>query len=126
MVSHLSLTHRAVARDRYAWLMTKPTPAAVRLRAALRDQGSQIAEVLARYGAANPRVFGSVARGDARDDSDVDLLVELLPSSGNELMRVAGISEELSILIGVRVDVVSTDLLRREVSATALADAVAV
>jgi predicted nucleotidyltransferase len=106
--------------------MTKPTPAAVRLRAALRDQGSQIAEVLARYGAANPRVFGSVARGDARDDSDVDLLVELLPSSGNELMRVAGISEELSILIGVRVDVVSTDLLRREVSATALADAVAV
>ncbi len=41
-------------------------------------------------------------------------------------MRLAGISEELSMLLGVQVDVVADGLLRREVSATALADAVAV
>ena len=82
--------------------------------------------ILEAYGAANPRVFGSVARGDAREDSDLDLIVDLLPGQGNELMRVAGISEELSILLGVQVDVVADGLLRREVSATALADAVAV
>ena len=37
-----------------------------------------MAEVLRRYDAVNPRLFGSVARGDARDGSDLDLLVDLL------------------------------------------------
>ena len=106
--------------------MGTETPAAARLRGALHRHGSQIVEVLERYGAANPRMFGSVARGDAGEDSDVDLLVDLLPGMGNALMRVAGISEELSMLIGVQVDVVAAELLRREVSATALVDAVAV
>ena len=97
-----------------------------RLRAALAQQGPRIAEILGRYGAANPRLFGSVARGDASDDSDLDLIVDLVPGAGNELLRVAGLSEELSELLDVRVDVVSVGLLRREVSASALADAVAV
>src|SRR5438132_5437985 len=103
-----------------------PRPAALRLRAALAQQGPRIAEILGRYGAANPRLFGSVARGDASDDSDLDLIVDLVPGAGNELLRVAGLSEELSELLDVRVDVVSVGLLRREVSASALADAVAV
>lgn len=106
--------------------MTTPSPAAKRLRAALESQGDRLSEVLARYGATNARLFGSVARGDASDDSDLDLLVDLLPTGGNELMRVAGLSEELSELLGVRVDVVAPTLLREAVSATALADAVAV
>lgn len=92
----------------------------------LRQREKQVAEILSRYAATNPRLFGSVARGDAHDNSDLDLLVDLSPGQGNELMRVAGISEELSIVLGVRVDVVAADLLRREVSETALADAVAV
>lgn len=87
---------------------------------------SRVGEVLTTYGATNPRLFGSVARGDARPDSDVDLLVDLVPGGGNELLRLSGIAEELSTLIGVRVDVVAATLLRGEVSATALADAVAV
>ena len=82
--------------------------------------------MLGQYGATNPRVFGSVARGDAREDSDLDLLVDLAPGAGNELLRAAGIAEELSELLGVRVDVVAASLLRDEVSATALKDAVAV
>jgi uncharacterized protein len=82
--------------------------------------------VLDRYGATNPRLFGSVARGEAREDSDLDLFVDLAPGAGNELLRVSGLAEELSDLLGVRVDVVAAPLLRDEVSATALADAVAV
>lgn len=79
-----------------------------------------------RYAATNPRLFGSVARGDATPDSDIDLLVDLLPGGGNELLRVSGIAEEMTVLVGARVDVVATSLLRGEVSSSALADAVAV
>lgn len=106
--------------------MSQPTAATLLLRAALKRQGSRVAEVLGQYGATNPRLFGSVARGDAREDSDLDLLVDLAPGAGNELLRVAGLAEELSGLLGVRVDVVAATLLRDEVSATALKDAVAV
>ena len=105
--------------------MRETTAATLRLRAALTQHGVGVSEVLGRYGATNPRLFGSVARGDAGDDSDLDLLVDLAPGGGNELLRVAGLAEELGELLGVRVDVVAAALLRDEVSATALADAVA-
>ncbi|WP_157621886.1 hypothetical protein [Serinicoccus hydrothermalis] len=54
------------------------------------------------------------------------VLVDLLPDAGNPLLRVAGMSEELSDVLGRRVDVVTTTLLRDAVSSTALSDAVAV
>lgn len=98
----------------------------VTLREALASHRDAVAEILDRYGAVRPRVFGSVARGDATVTSDLDLLVELLPDRGNALLRVAGMSEELSDLLGVRVDVVAQDLLREPVSASALLDAFAV
>ena len=104
----------------------EPTAASLRLRGLLVERRDRVVEVLARYDATNPRIFGSAARGDAGDDSDVDLLVDLVPGAGNELLRVAGIAEELSEVLGVRVDVVSAGLLRDEVSATAVLDAVAV
>jgi predicted nucleotidyltransferase len=106
--------------------MSRPTAASRRLRAALVAQADAVAAVLERYAATNPRLFGSVARGEASAGSDLDLLVDLAPSQGNELLRVAGIAEELTELLGIRVDVVTAPLLRDEVSATALADAVAV
>ena len=98
--------------------MSAPTPATPRLRSALAEKGDEVAEILSKYGATNARLFGSVARGEARADSDVDLIVDLDPGEGNELLRVAGVSEELSVLLGVKVDVVAESLLRREVSAT--------
>ncbi|MFT3798723.1 nucleotidyltransferase family protein [Microbacterium sp.] len=70
-------------------------------------------------------MFGSVARGDACLESDVDLLVDLDPAGGNPLLRVAGIGEELSRLFGVDVDVVTDELLRDPVSATARRDMIA-
>lgn len=106
--------------------MDTPTPTARRIRALLRQEDRRVGDVLERYGASNLRVFGSVARGDAREDSDLDLLVDLRSGFGNDLLRVAGLSEELSEVLGVKVDVVASSLLRDEVSATALADAVPV
>lgn len=106
--------------------MTEATSESIALRAAVAAQRGALDVILARYGAVNPRLFGSVARGDATRGSDLDLLVDLLPARGNELLRVAGIAEELSEVLGMRVDVVSATLLRGEVSASALSDAVAV
>lgn len=106
--------------------MSMVTAESASLRAVIVAGRDVLDDVLSRYGAINPRLFGSVARGEATSDSDIDLLVDLLPGGGNELLRVAGIAEELTELLGARVDVVATSLLRGEVSASALADSVAV
>lgn len=108
----------------YPGSMSTITFESATLRAAIAAQRAALDEILTRYAATNPRLFGSVARGDATATSDVDLLVDLRASGGNELLRVAGIAEELSQLLGHRVDVVTATLLRAEVSATAMADAV--
>jgi uncharacterized protein len=110
----------------YAGCMSTVTSESATLRAGIAARRVDVDEILARYAATNPRLFGSVARGEATASSDVDLLVDLQPGGGNELLRVSGIAEELSLLLGRRVDVVTSSLLRSEVSATALADAVPV
>lgn len=100
-----------------------PTAESLLRRDALRVHRAEIDALLAAYGASTPQLFGSTARGTANRGSDVDLLVELNGGTGNPLMRVAGLSEELSDLLGVRVDVVAPELLRDGVSDAALADA---
>ncbi len=104
--------------------MSTVTSESAALRVAIAAKHDALDEILDRYKAVSPRLFGSVARGDATNTSDVDLLVDLLPGGGNELLRVAGIAEELSNVLGSKVDVVTATLMRTEVSATALADAV--
>lgn len=110
----------------YPRFMRVETAESASLRATIAAHRDALDTILERYQAANPRLFGSVARGDATPGSDIDLLVDLMPGGGNELLRVAGIAEELSELLGTRVDVVAASLLRREVSTSALADSVAV
>ena len=58
-----------------------------------------------RYHAENIRIFGSVARGEATDDSDIDFLVSFLPNAS--LFDQAGLIEELCELLQQKVDVVS-------------------
>ena len=81
---------------------------------------------LTERGARDVRVFGSVARGEDDDRSDIDLLVELEGerSAGTELLEVLGLSVELSELLDARVDVVTPRTLRPDVRDVALADAV--
>ena len=104
--------------------MAVPTVTSRSLRQVIERDRAAVEGVLARYRASDPRLFGSVARGDAVEGSDVDLLVDLDPTGGNVLLRVAGIGEELSDLLGVKVDVVTAALLRGPVAASALADAI--
>lgn len=99
--------------------------AAADAQEAVAARREQLDEVLRRYGASNPRLFGSVARGDATTESDIDVLVDLDPAGGNQLMHLAGLSEEFTRVLGVDGDVVAAELLRDGVAETALADAVA-
>lgn len=92
------------------------------LRRMLRDRREEILTVAAGHGATNVRVFGSVARQDHREGSDIDLIVDV--EGANPLGRVSGLSEELSRLLRVRVDVVTDRLLRTPVSASATRAAV--
>jgi predicted nucleotidyltransferase len=73
----------------------------------LRSLRQEILAVASRYGASNVRVFGSVARGDARPDSDVDLLVDLsTDKTGFAYFGVLqDLEEALSQLLGRSVDV---------------------
>lgn len=57
----------------------------------------------------NPRIFGSVAHGNDRDDSDLDLLVE--PTAQTTLFDLARIQGELQRLLGVPVDVLTPNAL---------------
>ena len=62
-----------------------------------------ILELAAQHGARNVRVFGSVARGEDRPDSDVDLLVDVEP--GRSLLDVIALEQDLEALLGRPVDV---------------------
>lgn len=64
----------------------------------------QVREIVEGHGGTNARVFGSVARGDDTDDSDIDLLVSFPP--GTTIFDIAGLTNELEDLLGMRVDVV--------------------
>jgi predicted nucleotidyltransferase/DNA-binding XRE family transcriptional regulator len=84
-----------------------------RLRGLLDERRDQIVELAARHHARNVRVFGSVARGEETDTSDVDLLVDMAP--GHSLLDQVRLRRELAELIGVDVDVVTTaGLLERD------------
>jgi predicted nucleotidyltransferase len=65
----------------------------------------EILRVCAKYGARNVRVFGSLARSEADEQSDIDLLVELEP--GRSLFDLGGLQYDLERLLGCRVDVVT-------------------
>ena len=63
-----------------------------------------------RHGAFNIRVFGSVARGDSDEKSDVDFLVDM--ESGRSLLDLGGLLFDLQDLLGIPVDVVTEKGLR--------------
>ena len=82
----------------------------------------EVAAVLARFGASNPAVFGSVARGDDGDGSDVDLLVDLPDDVG--LFGLGELESALAELLGADVDVVPRRLVRDAVEPAIAADLV--
>ncbi len=71
----------------------------------LQDNRDQILRIATQYGAKNVKVFGSVARGEAQLDSDLDLLVKLDPN--RSLLDLIAIKQDLEDLLGCQVDVVT-------------------
>jgi uncharacterized protein len=89
----------------------------MRIDELLKEHRDAIIALAAKHGAKKPRVFGSVTRGEAGPESDIDLLVKM--EEGRSLLDLSALMLDLKELLGVKVDVVSEDglywLLRRRI-----------
>jgi predicted nucleotidyltransferase len=86
----------------------------------LRQKRHEIIEIASRHGAHNVRLFGSVARGEDRPGSDLDLLVDMEPD--RSLLDVVGLGQELEELLQRRVDVLTDASLHPALRDRILAD----
>ena len=89
----------------------------------LRAMRDQILHIAYEYGATNIRIFGSVARGEATENSDVDFLVAF--NEQTSLLDRAGLLIHLQELLQCRVDVVSDRAIKPYLSPYILKDAIA-
>jgi predicted nucleotidyltransferase len=87
----------------------------------LKSKHLDILALAEQRGARNVRVFGSVARGQARPDSDIDFLVDLEP--GRSLLDLGGLLMDLQRLLGLEVDVVTEAGLRPRLRQQVVAEA---
>lgn len=90
----------------------------------VKRKREEILRVSAQHGAGNVRIFGSVARGEADEASDIDFLVEMEP--GRSLLDLGGLQVELESLLGRPVDVVTVRGLKARIRSTVLREAVVV
>ncbi len=88
----------------------------------LKTYREEILAIAERHGASNVRVFGSVARGEARPDSDVDILVDL--ELGRSLLDHAQLQIDLEALLSRKVDVVTERGLRSHLRDRVLQEAI--
>jgi predicted nucleotidyltransferase/predicted XRE-type DNA-binding protein len=88
----------------------------------LRRYRPQVLDILRKAGVTNPRVFGSVARGEDSEDSDIDLLVDLPEGFG--LLSLTRLEGKVAAVLDSPVDIVPASALRVNVSESALSDAV--
>ena len=93
------------------------------IRQLLQTKRKKILQIAARHGARKVRVFGSVARGEARRGSDIDFLVEM--DEGRSLLDHAALILDLERLLKRPVDVASERGLRPPVRKEILKDAIA-
>jgi hypothetical protein len=88
----------------------------------LKEKREDILKIASRYGAHNVRLFGSVARGEAGPESDVDFLVRL--ERGTTLLHHAALVRELKSLLGREVQVVSERALRSRIKDRVMREAI--
>lgn len=87
-----------------------------------KSKREEILRIAAKHGARNVRIFGSVARGEADEESDIDFLVEMEP--GRSLLDRAGLLVELEELLGRKVDVATENVLKPRIRERVLREAV--
>ena len=90
----------------------------------LEEKRGEILCIASEHGAREVRVFGSVARGEADWESNIDFLAELEP--GRSLLDLGGLQMELESLLGRRVDVVTAHGLKARIRERVLQEAVPV
>ena len=88
----------------------------------VQTQKTWILATAKRYHATNVRVFGSVVRGEEREDSDIDFLVEFMP--GTTLLDQVALINALSSALGRKVDVVSERALNKHLRERILREAI--
>lgn len=88
----------------------------------LRQRRAALLAAAKESGATNLRVFGSVARGDDTDSSDIDLLIDLPPGAG--LFTLGALERRFSELLGTEIDLVPADGLKVGIRERILAEAV--
>lgn len=76
----------------------------------IQNRREEILAIAGRYGARDVRIFGSVARGDTTETSDLDLIVRF--ESGRSLLDHGGLIMDLRELLGVKVDVIDEEAMR--------------
>ncbi len=89
----------------------------------IREKREAIIRIAARHGASQVRLIGSVARGEARPDSDVDLLVTWI--EGTSLLDQAALMLELESLLGRKVDIASDGWVKPSIRESVYRDAIA-
>jgi hypothetical protein len=89
----------------------------------IREKREAIIRIAARHGATEVRLIGSVARGEARPDSDVDLLVTW--SEGASLLDQAALMLELENLLGRKVDIASDGWVKPSIREPVYRDVIA-
>src|SRR6266581_9154503 len=99
--------------------MSKP---AFKIEELVKAKREEILQIAARHGAKRVRIFGSVARNEAKPDSDVDFLVDMEP--GRSLFDLGGLLMDLQDLLGCNVDVVTEKGLRERIRERVLKEVV--
>lgn len=87
----------------------------------LRRQRRRLLDAADRHGIRHLRAFGSLARGEARTDSDVDLLVDLKP--GHTLLDLAAFRRDAAEILDLSVDVATADMLKERIRDQVLSEA---
>ena len=94
------------------------------MRKAVEELKSKIIPILRQHDVIHAAIFGSVARGEEREDSDLDILVEF--GKGKSLLDLVGLKLELEEFLGRKIDVVTYNALHPGIREKVLEEQVAI
>lgn len=98
----------------------------LKLARILRTLRAHMPDLCARYPIQSLGVFGSYVRGDATTSSDLDVLVEFTPGARIGLFGFVGLENELSDLLGVKVDLIQKQTVKPRILKNVMRDLVMV